>query len=58
MKELKEAIAESNKFRMIYPIDKLNEHQKVIYEILEKKQENAVWFSLQRVSDSGAEPSC
>ena len=38
IKELKEAIAESNKFKMIYPIDKLNEHQKKIYEILEKNR--------------------
>lgn len=32
--EIKDAITEANKFRTIYPIDKLNEHQKVIYEIL------------------------
>ncbi len=38
IKELKESIAESNKLRMIYPIDKLNEHQKAIYEILEKNR--------------------
>jgi orc1/cdc6 family replication initiation protein len=38
IKELKEAIAEANKFKMVYPIDKLNEHQKLIYDILEKKQ--------------------
>jgi len=38
IKELKEAIAEANKFKMIYPIDKLNEHQKKIYEILEKNR--------------------
>ncbi len=38
IKELKEAIAEANKFKMIYPIDKLNEHQKAIYEILEKNR--------------------
>jgi orc1/cdc6 family replication initiation protein len=38
MNELKEAISEANKFKKIFPIDKLNEHQKVIYEILEKKR--------------------
>lgn len=38
IKELKEAITEANKFKMTYPIDKLNEHQKAIYDILEKKR--------------------
>jgi orc1/cdc6 family replication initiation protein len=38
IKELKEAIAEANKFKMVYPIDKLNEHQKAIYAILEKNR--------------------
>jgi len=38
MNELKEAISEANKFMKLYPINQLNEHQKVIYEILEKKR--------------------
>ena len=37
MREL-ETITETNKLKMVYPIDKLNEHQKLIYDILEKKQ--------------------
>lgn len=36
IEELKESIAEANKFKTIYPIDKLNAHQKTIYTILEK----------------------
>jgi Cdc6-like AAA superfamily ATPase len=38
IRELKEAIAEANKFKTLYPIDKLNEQQKVIYGILEKNR--------------------
>jgi Cdc6-like AAA superfamily ATPase len=38
MRELEETINETNKLKMVYPVDKLNEHQKVIYDILEKKQ--------------------
>jgi cell division control protein 6 len=38
MRELEETINETNKLKMIYPIDKLNEHQKTIYGILEKKR--------------------
>lgn len=38
IREIKEAIIESNKFKMLFPINKLNDHQKVIYEILEKKR--------------------
>jgi orc1/cdc6 family replication initiation protein len=38
MRELEETITETNKLKMVYPIDKLNEHQKLIYDILEKKQ--------------------
>lgn len=38
MRELEEAITEANKLKMSYPIDKLNEHQKAIYDILEKKR--------------------
>ena len=38
IRELKEATTEANKFKTIYPIDRLNEHQKVIYEILGKNR--------------------
>jgi cell division control protein 6 len=38
MRELEETINETNKLKMIYPVDKLNEHQKTIYDILEKKR--------------------
>jgi len=38
MRELEEAINEINKLKRIYPFDKLNEHQKAIYDILEKKR--------------------
>jgi len=38
MRELEETITETNKLKMVYPIDKLDEHQKLIYDILEKKQ--------------------
>ncbi len=38
MNELDEAISESNRFKEMCPKDKLNEHQKIIYEILEKKR--------------------
>lgn len=37
MRELEETINETNKLKMVYPVDKLNEHQKAIYDILEKK---------------------
>jgi orc1/cdc6 family replication initiation protein len=36
--ELREAISETNRLKAIYPVDKLNEHQKAIYEILKKKR--------------------
>jgi cell division control protein 6 len=39
MQELEETINETNKLKMVYPVDKLNEHQKMIYDILEKKRE-------------------
>ena len=38
MRELEETITETNKLKMVYPIDKLNEHQKTIYDILERKR--------------------
>jgi Cdc6-like AAA superfamily ATPase len=38
MRELEEAMTEANKLMTVYPINKLNEHQKLIYDILEKKQ--------------------
>ncbi len=38
MRELEETINETNKLKMVYPVDKLNEHQKAIYDILEKKR--------------------
>jgi len=38
MRELEETINELNKLKRIYPFDKLNEHQKAIYDILEKKR--------------------
>ena len=38
MRELEETINEMNKLRKLYPFDKLNEHQKAIYSILEKKR--------------------
>jgi cell division control protein 6 len=41
MRELEETINEMNKLKRIYPFDKLNEHQKIIYGILEKKRKLA-----------------
>lgn len=41
MRELEETINETNKLKMVYPVDKLNEHQKAIYDILEKKRKLA-----------------
>jgi orc1/cdc6 family replication initiation protein len=38
MREIEETINEMNKLKKIYPFDKLNEHQKVIYKILEKNR--------------------
>jgi Cdc6-like AAA superfamily ATPase len=38
MREIDETINEMNKLKKIYPFDKLNEHQKVIYRILEKNR--------------------
>jgi cell division control protein 6 len=38
MRELEEAITETNKLKRIHPVDKLNDHQKAIYGILEKKR--------------------
>lgn len=38
MRELEEAITEVNKLKIVYPVDKLNEHQKIIYDILGKKR--------------------
>ena len=38
MRELEETISEMNKLKKILPFDRLNEHQKAIYEILEKKR--------------------
>ena len=38
MRELEETINEVNKLKRVYPFDKLNEHQKAIYDILEKKR--------------------
>ena len=38
MRELEETINETNKLKMVYPVDKLNEHQKTIYDILERKR--------------------
>lgn len=36
--ELRDAISETSKFAAIYPSNRLNSHQKIIYEILEKKR--------------------
>jgi orc1/cdc6 family replication initiation protein len=38
MRELEEMVKEMNKLKRVYPLDKLNEHQKAIYDILEKKR--------------------
>jgi len=38
MREIEETINEMNKLRKVYPFDKLNEHQKAIYDILEKRR--------------------
>jgi len=38
IREVEEAISEANRFKRFYPIHKLNEHQKRIYGILEKKR--------------------
>ena len=38
IRELEEAVSETNRLKILYPIDKLNEHQKIIYEILEKNR--------------------
>jgi orc1/cdc6 family replication initiation protein len=38
MREIEETISEMNKLGKVYPFDKLNEHQKAIYNILEKKR--------------------
>lgn len=38
IRELEETVNEMNKLKKIYPFDKLNEHQKVIYNILEKNR--------------------
>ncbi len=38
IREIKEAITETNKLKTVFPINKLNEHQKIIYDILEKKR--------------------
>jgi cell division control protein 6 len=38
MREIEETINETNKMKMVFPVDKLNEHQKAIYDILEKKR--------------------
>lgn len=38
MRELQETISETNKMKMVFPVDKLNQHQKTIYHILEKKR--------------------
>jgi orc1/cdc6 family replication initiation protein len=38
MRELEETVKEMNKLKRVYPLDKLNEHQKAIYDILEKKR--------------------
>jgi cell division control protein 6 len=37
-REIEEAINETNRLKMFYPIDKLNDHQKAIYNILERKR--------------------
>jgi cell division control protein 6 len=38
MRELEETINEMDKLKKIYPFDKLNEHQRAIYNILERKR--------------------
>jgi orc1/cdc6 family replication initiation protein len=38
MQALEETINEMTKLKRVYPFDKLNEHQKAIYDILEKKR--------------------
>lgn len=38
IRELREAIAEANRFNRIYPISKLNEHQKLILKVLKKRK--------------------
>jgi cell division control protein 6 len=38
MRELEETINEMVKLKRVFPFDKLNEHQKAIYDILEKKR--------------------
>jgi cell division control protein 6 len=38
MRELEETINETNKMKMVFPLDRLNEHQNIIYDILEKKR--------------------
>jgi len=38
MREIEETISEMNKLNKDYPFDKLNEHQKAIYDILGKKR--------------------
>jgi hypothetical protein len=31
---------------MVYPVDKLDDHQKAIYDILENKKETILWTAL------------
>jgi orc1/cdc6 family replication initiation protein len=38
MKELREAIDDTSRFMIMHPLNRLNQHQKVLYEILEKKR--------------------
>jgi len=50
MRELEGTINEMNKLKRAYPFDKLNEHQKVIYNILEKnrKMQSGLLFNEYR----------
>ncbi len=38
MKELRDAIDDTNRFTAMHPLNRLNQHQKVLYDILEKKR--------------------
>lgn len=38
MNELRDAIDDTNRFMTVHPLNRLNQHQKVLYDILEKKR--------------------
>lgn len=50
MRELDKAIAEANKLKTVYPISKLNEHQKIIYDILERKENCLLGYSMMSIA--------